>query len=102
MIKEFKEILGDEKLILKLIKKDLSDLKKEFGDERRTKLIAGIKELTQKELVKKEDVIVSITDKGYIKRMPYQAYREQKRGGKGVIGADLSTGDFIKQIISCS
>ncbi len=101
-IKELKEILGDEKLILKIIKKDLSDLKREFGDERRTKLIAGIKELTEKELVKKEDVIVSITEKGYIKRMPFQAYREQKRGGKGVIGADLSTGDFVKQVISCS
>jgi len=101
-IKELREILGDEKLILKLIKKDLSELKKEFGDERRSKLIAGIKEFAEKDLVKKEDVIVSITDKGYIKRMPFKAYREQKRGGKGVIGADLSTGDFVKQVISCS
>jgi DNA gyrase subunit A len=101
-IKEYKEILGDEKLILKLIKKDLSDLKREFGDERKSKLIGAIKEFAEKDLVKKEDVIVSITDKGYIKRMPYQAYREQKRGGKGVIGADLATGDFIKQLISCS
>ena len=101
-IKELKEILGDEKLILKLIKKDLSELKKEFGDERRTKLISRIAEFAEKDLVKKEDVIVSITDKGYIKRMPYQAYREQKRGGRGVIGADLSTGDFVKQVIGCS
>jgi DNA gyrase subunit A len=101
-IKELKEILGDEKLILKLIKKDLGDLKKEFGDERRSKLIGSVKEFAEKDLVKKEDVIVSITDKGYIKRMPYQAYREQKRGGKGVIGADLATGDFVKQLISCS
>lgn len=101
-IKELREILGDEKLILKLIKKDLSELKREFGDERRTKLISKIAEFAEKDLVKKEDVIVSITDKGYIKRMPYQAYREQKRGGRGVIGADLSTGDFVKQVISCS
>jgi DNA gyrase subunit A len=101
-IKELREILGDEKLILKLIKKDLSELKKEFGDERRSKLINKIAEFAEKDLVKKEDVIVSITDKGYIKRMPYKAYREQKRGGKGVIGADLSTGDFVKQVISCS
>jgi DNA gyrase subunit A len=101
-IKELKEILGDEKLILKLIKKDLSDLKREFGDERRSRLIGAVKELAEKDLVKKEDVIVSITDKGYIKRMPFQAYREQKRGGKGVIGADLATGDFVKQVISCS
>jgi DNA gyrase subunit A len=101
-IKELKDILEDEKLILKLIKKDLTELKKEFGDERKSKLIAGIREFAEKDLVKKEDVIVSITDKGYIKRMPYQAYREQKRGGKGVIGADLATGDFVKQLISCS
>ena len=101
-IKELKEILNDEKLILKLIKKDLSEIKKEFGDERKSKLIASVKEFAEKDLVKKEDVIVSITDKGYIKRMPYQAYREQKRGGKGVIGTDLATGDFVKQLISCS
>jgi DNA gyrase subunit A len=101
-IKELKEILNDEKLILKLIKKDLAEIKKEFGDERKSKLIASVKEFAEKDLVKKEDVIVSITDKGYIKRMPYQAYREQKRGGKGVIGTDLATGDFVKQLISCS
>ena len=99
---ELKEILGDEKLIFKLIKKDLSEIKKDFGDERQSKLIGAIKEFAEKDLVKKEDVIVSVTDKGYIKRMPYQAYREQKRGGRGVIGADLATGDFIKQLISCS
>ncbi|MEK6886117.1 MAG: DNA gyrase subunit A [Nanoarchaeota archaeon] len=102
LIKELREILGDEKLIYKLIKKDLSELKREFGDERKSKLIAGIKEFAEKDLVKKEEVIVSITDKGYIKRMPFQAYKEQKRGGKGVIGADLSTGDFVKQLIACS
>jgi DNA gyrase subunit A len=101
-IKELKEILNDEKLILRLIKKDLNELKKEFGDERKSKLIGAIREFAEKDLVKKEDVIVSITDKGYIKRMPYQAYKEQKRGGKGVIGADLATGDFVKQLISCS
>jgi DNA gyrase subunit A len=101
-IKELRGILDDEKLILKLIKKDLSEIKKEFGDERRSKMVAGIKEFQEKDLIKKEDVIVSITDKGYIKRMPYKAYREQKRGGKGVIGADLTTGDFVKQVISCS
>jgi DNA gyrase subunit A len=101
-IKELREILGDEKLILRLIKKDLAEIKKEFGDERRSKLIAGIKEFAEKDLVKKEEAIISITDKGYIKRMPYKTYKEQKRGGRGVIGADLTTGDFVKQVISCS
>ncbi|MDP1729323.1 MAG: DNA topoisomerase (ATP-hydrolyzing), partial [archaeon] len=86
-IKELKEILGDEKLILKLIKKDLTEVKKEFGDERRSRLVSKIAEFAEKDLVKKEDVIISITDKGYIKRMPFQAFRELKRGGRGVIGA---------------
>ena len=102
IIKDLKRILGDEKEILKLIKEDLSDLKKAYGDNRRTQLIKSVKELTEKELVKKEDVIISVTEKGYIKRMPFLAYREQKRGGKGVIGADLTTGDFVKQLIPCS
>ncbi len=102
LIKDLMEILGDEKLVYKLIRKDLSELKKEFGDDRRSRLISKVAEFAEKDLVKKEEVIVSITDKGYIKRMPFQAYKEQKRGGKGVIGADLSTGDFVKQLISCS
>jgi len=102
LIKELKDILEDEKLIFKLIKKDVSELKKIYGDERRSRVISRIAEFAEKDLVKKEEVIISITDKGYIKRMPHQAYREQKRGGKGVIGADLSTGDFVKQVMSCS
>ena len=101
-IKELKAILADEKQILKLIKKDLAELKKNYGDVRRTQLLKSVREITEKELVKKEDVVISITDKGYIKRMPFRAYREQKRGGKGVIGADLTTGDFVKQILTCS
>jgi len=101
-IKELKKILGDINEVLKLIKKDLNELKKNFGDNRRTQVLQSIKELKEKDLVKKEDVVVSITEKGYIKRMPFRVYREQKRGGKGVIGTDLSTGDFVKQILTCS
>jgi len=102
IIKDLKRILGDEKEILKLIKKDLNELKKSYGDNRRTQVIKTVRELKEKDLVKKENVVISITDKGYIKRMPFRVYREQKRGGKGVIGTDLSTGDFVKQILTCS
>ena len=102
LIKELKNILGDEKEVLKLIKKDLNELKRSYGDARRTSVIKSVKEITEKELVKKENVVISITDKGYIKRMPFRVYREQKRGGKGVIGAELATGDFVKQILTCS
>jgi len=101
-IKELRKILGDINEVLKLIKKDLSELKRNFGDNRRTQVLQSIKELKEKDLVKKEDVVISITEKGYIKRMPFRVYREQKRGGKGVIGTDLSTGDFVKQILTCS
>jgi DNA gyrase subunit A len=102
LIAALKKILGDESEILKLIKKDLNELKKTYGDERRTQVLKSIRELKEKDLVKKEDVVISITDKGYIKRMPFRVYREQKRGGKGVIGTDLTTGDFVKQILTCN
>jgi len=101
-IKELKTILGDEKEILKIIKKELSEVKKTYGDDRRSTIIKSIKEIAEKDLVQKKDVVITITDKGYIKRMPFKTYHEQKRGGKGVIGAELTTEDFVKQIISCS
>ena len=102
LIAELKKILGDEKEILKLIKKDLSELKRDFGDERRTTIQGNVKELQEKDLVAKTDVVVTITEKGYVKRMDVKTYKEQKRGGKGVIGSDLSTGDFVKQLLTCS
>jgi len=102
LIDKLKKILGDEKEILKIIKKELNELKEKYGDERRSKIIRSVKEIEEKDLVQKKDVIISITDKGYIKRMPYKTYHEQRRGGRGVIGAELSSEDFVKQLISCS
>ncbi len=102
LIQELKDILDDEGKILKIIKKDLAELKKTYGDNRRTQVLQRIIEIKEKDLVKKEDVVITVTDKGYVKRMSFKNYREQKRGGKGVIGADLSTGDFVKQVLSCS
>jgi DNA gyrase subunit A len=101
-IKELKIILGDEKEILKIIKKELNELKKNYGDKRRSQIIKNIKEIKEKDLVQKKDVVITVTDKGYIKRMPFKSYNEQKRGGKGVIGAELTSEDFVKQLISCS
>ena len=102
LIKELKEILSNEKEILKIIKKELNEIKKNYGDARRSTIIQSVKELKEKDLVQKKDVVITITDKGYIKRMPFRVYNEQKRGGKGVIGAELTSEDFVKQIISCS
>lgn len=102
LIIKLKKILGDEKEIYKLIKKDLEELKNNYGDERRSKIIRTVKDIEEKDLVQKQDVVITITEKGYIKRIPFRAYNEQKRGGKGVIGADLSSEDFVKDLITCS
>ena len=102
LIKELKKILADENEILKIIKKDLNELKKNYGDKRRSQIIKSVKEIQEKDLVQKKDVVITITNKGYTKRMPLKVYNEQKRGGRGVIGAELTSEDFVKQLISCS
>jgi len=101
-ITELRKILADEKEILKIIKKELSEIKKNYGDSRRSQIIRTVKEINEKDLIAKRDVIVSITEKGYIKRMVPRVYHEQKRGGRGVIGTELATEDFVRQLIYCS
>ena len=101
-IKEYESILADVNEVLKLILKDISELKRKYGDNRRTYVLQRVSEISEKDLVQKKEVVVTITDKGYCKRMDVQSYREQKRGGKGSIGSNLATGDFVKQLISCS
>ena len=101
-IEKLRKILSDEKEIYKIIKQELNELKKSYGDGRRSTIIKTIREINEKDLVQKKDVVITITDKGYIKRMPFKVYNEQKRGGKGVIGTELTSEDFVKEIISCS
>ncbi|MDP3027586.1 MAG: DNA gyrase subunit A [Nanoarchaeota archaeon] len=102
LIAKLKKILDDEKEIYAMIKADLREIKEKYGDDRRSRIIKGIKEIEEKDLVQKSDVVITITDKGYIKRMPFRAYHEQKRGGRGVIGTELASEDFVKQLITCS
>ncbi len=102
LIDKLKKILADEKEIYKIIKKDLNDIKNNYGDDRRTKVIKSVQEIEEKDLVLKQDVVITITEKGYIKRMPNKSYHEQRRGGKGMIGTELASDDFVKQIIPCS
>lgn len=102
MIKELKKILGSAQEILAVVKKEVQELKRQFGDGRRTGILQRIAEISEKDLVQKKEVVISVTDKGYVKRMDLRAYKEQKRGGKGVIGSDLSIGDFVKQLLTCS
>jgi len=101
-IADLEKILGDIGEVLKIITQDVSYLKKKYGDNRRTGVLKRIGEISEKDLVQKKEVVVTITEKGYCKRMDVKTYREQKRGGKGVIGSNLTTGDFAKQLITCS
>jgi len=103
LIKELQKILSSEQEILSVIRKEILELKRKYADERKTQiLVREIGDIEEKDMIQKTDVIITITDKGYAKRMDVKSYKEQKRGGKGVIGSDLSTGDFVKQLLTCS
>ena len=85
-IAEYKAIFADEQLVLDIISTELEEMKSRFGDERRTELMASDEEILDEDLIPREDVIISITHTGYIKRLPVTTYRSRKRGGKGVVG----------------
>lgn len=101
-IAELEKVLSDIKEVLKIIVKEVNSLKEKYGDGRKTNVLKRISEISEKDLIQEKDVVVTITDKGYCKRMDAKTYKEQKRGGKGVIGSNLATGDFVKQLIFCS
>lgn len=100
-IKELEKILSDEREILEIIRKEVMELRRKYGDERKTKILERMAEIKEIDLVKKEEVAVMITSKGYIKRMPLKMYNEQHRGGRGISGTDLTTGDFVQTVFTC-
>ena len=101
-IEELEKILADIKEVLKIIVKEVNELKNKYGDNRKTNVLKRISEISEKDLVQEKEVVITITDKGYCKRMDTKTYKEQRRGGQGVIGSNLATGDFVKQLIICS
>ncbi len=101
-IEELEKILADIKEVLKIIVKEVNELRNKYGDNRQTTVLKRVSEISEKDLVQEKEVVVTITDKGYCKRMDTKTYKEQRRGGKGVIGSNLATGDFVKQLIICS
>ena len=101
-ISELEAILASEAKVFGLIKEELRDISKRFGDERRTQIVAEIKELDVEDLIAEEDVVITISHSGYIKRLPVSTYRSQKRGGKGVTGAELKEEDFIEHLFVAS
>ncbi|MDD5196463.1 MAG: DNA gyrase subunit A [Candidatus Omnitrophota bacterium] len=95
-------ILGSEKKVEGIIKEELENLKKKYGDERRTDIVGEAEELEVEDLIAEEDVVVTISHGGYIKRLPVGSYRKQKRGGQGSTGADLKDEDFIEHLFVAS
>jgi DNA gyrase subunit A len=101
-IEALNKILSSESEILKVIKKEVSELKKDFGDDRKTKILKTVAEIGEEDLIEKKDVVVMVTSSGYLKRVDLKTYREQRRGGSGVTGADLKEEDVVRKLISCS
>jgi DNA gyrase subunit A len=101
-IKRLRSILADEKKVLALIKDELNEIAERYGDERRTKLAAAEGEVDIEDLITEEQMVISITASGYVKRLPLTTYRQQRRGGRGVMGMNLKEGDFIEHLHVCS
>ncbi len=103
LIKNLEKIIGSAKLILKIIKDDLMEIKEKFGDNRRTKIIAGgIDEFAAEDLIPNEPAIVVITHDGYIKRLAPDIFKTQARGGKGIKGMETKEEDIIKHFFTTS
>src|SRR5215211_6353699 len=103
-IAELRSILGDEARIDQVIKDELLELKQIYGknDDRRTEIVAAEEELELEDLIAEEDMVIAITRSGYIKRLPVTAYREQRRGGIGVMGMELKEEDYIEHLFVAS
>ena len=97
-IEDFELILSDEKRVLDIIREDTIELKEKFGDDRRTQITNDATDINIEDLIADEQVVVTISHEGYIKRMPLDTYRKQGRGGRGVVGADSKEGDFIEHL----
>lgn len=101
-IKELRQILGDEKRLNDLIKDELIEIKEIYANDRRTEISAAEGELDIEDLIAEEQMVIAITNSGYIKRLPLATYRQQKRGGIGVTGMDLKEGDYIEHLFISS
>ncbi|MBR1539677.1 MAG: DNA gyrase subunit A [Clostridia bacterium] len=102
LIAHLKEILANEKLVYDIIKEETLEIKEKYGDDRLTKIVAAEGEIEVEDLIKEEQTVISLTHFGYIKRMPVDTYKSQKRGGKGITGMTTREDDFVKQIFTAS
>jgi DNA gyrase subunit A len=101
-IEGYEAILANEETLLDIIREDIYEIKEKYGDKRRTKIAAKIELFDIEDLIAEEEVIVTVSHSGYVKRMPLDTYRKQARGGKGIIGSDTKAGDFIEHLFTAS
>lgn len=98
----YNSLLADEKLLMGVIKDELLEVREKYADSRRTKLVADVDEFDDEDLVEEEKVAITLTHLGYIKRVPSDTYKAQKRGGKGITGITTRENDFVKDLIMTS
>jgi len=101
-IRELRALLGDEEKVKSLIKEELLEIRERYGDERRTEITASEDEIDIEDLIADQQMVISITKSGYIKSLPLATYRQQHRGGKGVMGMDMKDDDYIEHLFVCS
>ena len=101
-IKYYKSLLTDEKLLMGVVKDELNGIADKYGDPRRTSIQGDVDEVNEEDLIDEENVVVTISHLGYIKRISADTYRTQKRGGRGVTGQTTRDNDFVRHLIACS
>jgi len=101
-IEGYEAILASEQVLLDIIREDIYEIKEKYGDKRRTNITAKAEQFDIEDLIPEEEVIVTVSHSGYVKRLPLDTYRKQARGGKGVIGSDIKEGDFIEHLFTAS
>ena len=102
LIAHLRDILASEKLVFDIIKEELLEIRDKYGDERKTKIVAAEGDIDIEDLIKEERCVITLTHFGYVKRMPIDTYKSQKRGGKGITGIATREEDFVKQIFTAS
>jgi len=103
LIEELKAILADEEKVLEIIREELTEIKERYNDDRRTEIVmGGVGFFEDEDLIPEENIVITLTHKGYIKRLPSSTYRTQKRGGRGIQGMGTNEDDFVEHLVSTS
>ncbi|WP_066249164.1 DNA gyrase subunit A [Neobacillus drentensis] len=103
LIAELKAILADEEKVFEIIREELTEIKERFNDKRRTEIVTGgIENIEDEDLIPRENIVISLTHNGYVKRLPVSTYRAQRRGGRGIQGMGTNEDDFVEHLITTS